>query len=646
MSLVNLQTNLKSLKFGRDRKDLGDSNQPYITTPIPGNDDPSQGLGVGDLDFLWRGGINAPRDTFRDVSRLTKFFFDFKTPTGITFTAKQNILSRMGVRTQASGRGVNEGIYTPLTTLAQAGINFTGLHIPKQGAIPFVGPNTYLGTLEKRDNIFQFNRIIAPTNNRLIQLNYIKREGNVDISGYESLFKANQVSTDPTELLSYGGGPNSVVGFSKTKIKLATDNMGAPLQTGVTNFKLYNGNMGFSSGVQIPEKYKPYIKFRTDNQDDFRKNKLDGSKGISTIMGLAPSYNPNKNKTIENNSGKSRINYASPGQRGNVIDYTQGKLDSTGKKIGAVDRINALPIYKSRGVIQSPVKNDLVKFRIAALDSENPREKVYMHFRAFIDSFSDNYNASWTPQKYMGRGEELYKYDSFKRDINLSFTVAAQSKPEIMEMYRKLNFLASNLSPDYTSAGYMAGPLVQLTLGGWCYELPGFISSLTLDIPQESPWEIGINTEGNFDKTVKEMPMICKVTSMTFTPIHKFTPQKQKNKYGNGILLGENEQELQTVKEDISGNGKYDGYGPQRYIQLDDGGGNNGYDNTHRTETNFLNAVGIENTSLFNTPPPKPMEMVNIEPSLPQLRPLPVDGTTLAVNNTPTVSDDVLDNFT
>ena len=58
----------------------------------------------------------------------------------------------------------------------------------------------------------------------------------------------------------------------------------------------------------------------------------------------------------------------------------------------------------------------------------------------------------------MGRGEALYNYNNFKRDINLSFTIAAQSRPEIMEQYRKLNFLVSNLAPDYTSAGYLAGP--------------------------------------------------------------------------------------------------------------------------------------------------------------------------------------------
>ena len=212
----------------------------------------------------------------------------------------------------------------------------------------------------------------------------------------------------------------------------------------------------------------------------------------------------------------------------------------------------------------------------------------------------------------MGRGEPFYKYGNFTRDVNLAFTVAAQSRPEIMEMYRKLNFLASNLAPDYTSQGYMGGPLVQLTLGGWCYELPGFIKSLTLDVPQESPWEIAIPSGDTGttplggisyrEPSVKEMPMICRVTGFTFTPIHKFRPQKQDNKYGNGILVGaKNNQKIKTVKEEIARNGKYDGYGPQRFIQLDDGGGNNAYDNKHGAADNLQDFIRANNNLNQNT---------------------------------------------
>jgi hypothetical protein len=164
----------------------------------------------------------------------------------------------------------------------------------------------------------------------------------------------------------------------------------------------------------------------------------------------------------------------------------------------------------------------------------------------------------------------------------MSFTVAAQSKPEIMEQYKKLNFLASNLAPTYSDFGYLGGPLVELTMGGWCFNLPGFITSLTLTIPQESPWEIGIDDNGNFDNSVKEMPMICRVI-MSFTPIHKFRPEKQVNDYQG--------------KPD--GEGFVDKYGPQRYLALENGENNN-YDNSPTVNENYSDYV-----TRVNTPQPK-----------------------------------------
>lgn len=616
MSLLNLQTDLKSLKFGNDRPGGGSSNQPYIQSQIPPDNPPSSGTVLDQIndflspipnstDFLLRGGINTARDSADDIFRLGRLFTDSKSPIGTTFIAKQNLLSRIANRTQASGVGFNEGAYTPLSTLAQAGINAYGGHIPKQGLIPFRGPNTYLNAIgeqikENKGLITLSNLANNPLgasslsgiagalgaiaeqsiqqqlqeipNNRLIQLNEVKRKGINWIKNYQ---RDNQISDLPTENLFYGGGPGSIIGVGGTSIRIATDNLGAPLTTGNKNFKLYSGNIGFPSGVQIPDANKPYIRFRNESsQKDFRVDKLKDSKGVSTIMGIAPSYNPALNRTIDGPKG-SRINYTSPGQRGNVYNYNKGKLGSDGKPIGAVDKINALPIYQSSHVIQDVIKNDLVKFRIASLNSENPDVREYIHFRAFIDSFSDSYNAEWTSQQYMGRGESLHNYTGFNRDINLGFTVAAQSREEIMIMYKKLNFLASNLAPDYTTAGYMAGPLVQLTLGGWCYELPGFIKSLTLEVPQESPWEIAIPSDSKDrediggikfrEESVKEMPMICRVTGFTFTPIHTFRPEKQKNIFGS-----KNETGVKTVNR----------YGKQRFIQLSDGGSNNSYDRT------------------------------------------------------------------
>ena len=700
-SLLTLTTNLKDLRFGNDRPGGGNSNQPYIKTPIP---DQNQQIPSDDLsatDFLLRGGINAARDTADDLIRLGKYFTDLKSPSGLLFTAKQNVLSSIAVKTQASTVGPNEGAYTPLSTLAQAGINFIGGHVDKQGVNPLRGVTTYE---DVKDNV-----VGGPEGgtNRLVVLHDSKISSKAAIVNSKiqgALARASGVSFLNTEILSYGGGPNSTLGVGQTVIKFADQrtginnpklfntgffpvevpavdlnsldipngllNLGAgilgspnfdfnpnqndipapPAESGFNVFKrppitLQKGNILFTTPNTVTQKYRdsvglgkapknlseglnaspdaasfmqspttvypnslpgsPSFEQSKDNPiynngsltmnqeqlnsqltnrpnkqnpgseiQDFRKP-LIGDKTTSTITNLAPSYNPGEGKTVDGPK-TSRVNYVSPGQKGNIIDYSQGKLDPTGNPIGPVDRINALPIYKSGdGGLKTPEQNDLVKFRIGAIRTESPDEKDYINFRAFIDSFSDSYNANWNAQKYMGRGEQFYKYDSFSRDINLSFTVAAQSREEIMIMYRKLNFLASNLAPDYTTAGYMAGPLVQLTMGGWCYELPGFINSLTLEIPQESPWEIGIpnldrgeTSAGGIefrDPQLKEMPMICRVTGFSFTPIHTFRPAKQTLNDGEGGISPSQAATLQDTNT----------YGPERYIALSNGENNN-----------------------------------------------------------------------
>ena len=164
-----------------------------------------------------------------------------------------------------------------------------------------------------------------------------------------------------------------------------------------------------------------------------------------------------------------------------------------------------------------------------------------MHFRAFIDSFSDSYDADWSPIEYMGRAEKLYKYKGFGRKISMAFTVVAQSREEITAMYDKLNFLASSLAPEYLdslTSGYMAGNIAYITLGEYIYDQPGIITSLTFDIPEESPWEIGIDDAGErLDVAdVRQVPHMIKVTGFNFIPIHKFRPEKQtfENDMPNG----------------------------------------------------------------------------------------------------------------
>jgi hypothetical protein len=189
-----------------------------------------------------------------------------------------------------------------------------------------------------------------------------------------------------------------------------------------------------------------------------------------------------------------------------------------------------------------------------------------MHFRAFLGPISDSYTADWTGFNYLGRGEKFYTYGGFDRKISLSWTVAAQSKEELIPMYKKLNYLASTLAPDYSPKGYMRGNLVQLTIGGYLYEQPGFITGLTYDMGEDSPWEIGIGTsETPNDSSVKELAQIIRVTGFNFTPIHNFVPRKQQ-------LTFTNRGTLDSVSDDT---GFVQTYDNERFIALSNGINNN-----------------------------------------------------------------------
>ena len=680
MPLIDLKTDLKSLKYGKDRIGGGNSGQPYIKSNIPDN---VSSL-AGSEDFLLRGGANAVASSATDVLRMTKMFSDLKSPSGLLFTAKQNLLSRTSPRTQTSGL-LNDGVYTPLSTIGQAGVNAFGGHLNKQGVNPFSTPPLYFDKVKTNPN----DTLGSTETNRLFQI-YNSIQTNSPTStrdGYELNFGNN--------ILSYNGGPGSDVGIGKTNIRFADQRTGTnnPLsvsnptyfytgsrltntsdldekryfstfevpillssnrfstqtvsqigdtilspftinnelidkvipysgsyQKGIQNSStnrtgLFNGSLDYAKLTRSGSS-QTYIDLTKNtytgvgeviNNDFYQANSLNVYTQGNTFPEVGPLQRVNNTFTytqeelinsnpasrtgtiqdfrkvirdslVDTTAGEasgqltnapdytdknieSRILIGDPGNRKtkSYASYTKGPVDrATGESVGPLDKINALPIYRSEAVDTNQDVNDLVKFRIAIIDNDDPTFKTFLHFRAYLDVISDNFSAEWGPTSYLGRGEKFYNYNGFDRKIDLGWTVAAQSKAELIPMYRKLNYLASTLAPDYSGEGYMRGNLVQLTIGGYLYEQPGIITSLNYTMETTSPWEIGINDSGNSDESVKELAHIIKVSGFSFIPIHNFVPQKQNNIFDDqGNLID---------------------YGPERYIALSDGSNNN-YDN-------------------------------------------------------------------
>jgi hypothetical protein len=206
MPLIDLKTNLKSLKYGNDRNNAGSSGQPYITTDPDGNTNLSLGANnaAGDVlrfigidkiplvpnlsvklnesnvgkfvnqvlntdDFIRGGAVGSAQASINDAFRIGAFLTDL--PKGPIFLAKQVGLQLSNPKLEVKKGGaafagslfkaafsgspaqavgsVTGGILGPtriynagINTLAQVPANAFGIHFSRHGLLPIQDEQT------------------------------------------------------------------------------------------------------------------------------------------------------------------------------------------------------------------------------------------------------------------------------------------------------------------------------------------------------------------------------------------------------------------------------------------------------------------------------------------------------------------------
>lgn len=248
-------------------------------------------------------------------------------------------------------------------------------------------------------------------------------------------------------------------------------------------------------------------------------------------------YIQNPEKFLEekgSKKSKATVNIGDPGASKVKYDkdglYYDRKSDNT-----AVDLINA----KGEFTGINEVQEDYVKFlfEILPIDSNT---STFLQFRSFIDNFDDAYTGNWSQVNYIGRGESMYNYSGFTRGINVSFKSAVATRTELLPMYEKLNSLASTTAPTYSGNKLMRGTVVRMTIGDYIANTPGVITSVNYSWRTGYPWEI----KQNADKSKPQILPHILDCSLSFTPIHSFTPTTLSKKYiayrpKGGVEVGE-----------------------------------------------------------------------------------------------------------
>ena len=566
MPLINFKTNFTSLKFGMDQPGGGDSGQPFIQNPIENANTPTETkrfyeLNRTSLDFPIRGGALSSLDNgtyttqaaIIDTERIKNFFKS--SPRGTAFIEKQkglqltNPLTQVPNSLQFVGAGINNAVipitqvYNPANTLAQVAVQGNGTHFNRQG----VSPNIYESVRQTYQYIVGNPDNNTELTNRLTILKALKLNLNSNLNFTTNSNPVNGISLDPalvdrlgistiqSQLFNYPGGPGSDYGIGFTRIFRATDSQGVaistqPVENPVTLVKY--STMALTYAQLSEQKFyrgwnnaHPYIQdFRAQLTNDGHNPEVASSDYF--------------NYSIEN-----RLGVGKPGAWDTRLLY-----NDTSKEV-AQDQVNMLnPFFFDPGTdpwkAASDTGNnptDMIKFAFECVSNDKPQgadlsagQSAALIFRAFLEgSISDNNQAEYSTFKYLGRGETFRTYQGVDRSISFSFKIFTQTRQEMRPLYKKLNWLMSQVYPDYSPTyGLMRGNVVRVTIGDYIYRMPGFLENINVTIDNSNtPWEILLNEYNEDD--VRQLPHMVTV-QCSFKPILDILPRREK--YGDDFV--------------------------------------------------------------------------------------------------------------
>lgn len=622
MPLLDLQTNLKSLKYGNDQPGGGSSGLPYVQFPLPEN-------ASGDvlefyrnnrdnLDFPIRGGGFNLGDIGPYVSqaakydkiRIQKFLKD--PARGTIFILKQQALQLSNPKIQVGpqinldlgvlpfryiGNLENTRIYNGgKNTIAQVAVQGSGIHFDRHGMVP-INPyqQTYIYVANDNNNELTNNGI--PAGNRLYNLYKTKilSQGRISLDTADvSIATLNTlgISRNPDLLIQYPGGPSSVGGIGLTTVHRRVNSYISTIRTNLS-YDTGSRSEDRGPGPSLETLYQQVIvdnnpttvyKYNVDESVAYATKdgtntvtipRVSNTEANTTLFKCAYTYQQLKEqekntaaeifqdfRTVINSNipqtkdklaategyeGKNNIaqkyGIGNPGTRNfKRVKYNES-VDLNGAPIDITqDKVNMLDIGETLDAKKAEVK-DLIKFRFDTVEvdsnvfnkalgvAKGAAGSTALVFRAFLSGLQDNHTAEYNPFRYTGRGENFYTYSGFTREISFNFKIAAQSRPEMRMLYRKLNYLASQLYPDYqqfaggSSTGFMRAPLIKLTIGDYIAYQPGFLKSLNLTVPDDASWEIANNQIDKADDDMYQLPQLLEA-SCQFTPIHDFLPRR------------------------------------------------------------------------------------------------------------------------
>ena len=538
MPLINLQTNLKSLRYGADRQGGGDSGLPYIQTNIE-NANP----GIKFDDGLVRGGtVNAAVAGAIDTARIAKFLID--APKGPLFLVKQIGLQLANPRLEVPKNPANivsglpdnvlsvgtNGLLQPtriynlgINTLAQIPVNAFGGHFNRHGILPIqTDASKYEAVVTANNNVAgssKFNRLVSLAN----KFKLGDRTGDTIIriptSGLLGAL-TNLVSNIPvvSTLLNnlrpqdliidrYASGPSSVYGIGETLINrysFTEDNF--KIEQSLSFSRTYAGktrnqttgapeslNLAQDKGIGL-DSISTYPKIATFGNNEvntaLNQNAVRYNPALKTYLAVQTQTKTNLKQDIPDTGDYT----ATPYNNKSTITTVNPQIDRDpaepyryyGKKRVSDD--GSISTYNNTDVF-SRTDSSILTVVFKGIDPFSGNQETWL-FNGYMSGFKDNFTGTWNDVNYNGRAESFYIYNKFKRSVSFNLQMPCFNKTQLFEKHRALGQLASTTAGRYENNNLLGGVLLKVNVGRYLVGEYAILNSLSYDIPADASWDI------------------------------------------------------------------------------------------------------------------------------------------------------------
>lgn len=161
--------------------------------------------------------------------------------------------------------------------------------------------------------------------------------------------------------------------------------------------------------------------------------------------------------------------------------------------------------------------------KVHFVDKANSR---VIPFRAHIAGLTENVTTQYSTTRYIGRPEKNIVYTGADRSLSFTLYVHAWSPTELQFVWQRVNTLTGLAYPaKFSPDGFMIPPLVELTIGDFYKNQPGYIESIVHTIEDDTSWVIEPGTQ---------VPQTVKM-DITFAVIERFSMQATSPFYGFGV---------------------------------------------------------------------------------------------------------------